>query len=141
MEAKRSIRSYIGVGAALPLAALLALLAAVVCLSFALRGVLASDQVQEYAPFSTREAMSGSSTMEFEAGGFSVYAIVYTVDFEYYVDGKTYRFSLPGGGFVSFTELVEVLGIIGDTDSGNNGDENEPEIIDSFTSDKFPCIL
>lgn len=60
MEAKRSIRSYIGVGAALPLAALLALLAAVVCLSFALRGVLASDQVQEYAPFSTREAMSGS---------------------------------------------------------------------------------
>ena len=46
------------------------------------------------------------------------------VDFEYSVNGKMYQFSLPGGGFVSFTDLVEVLGIIGDTNSGENGDEN-----------------
>ena len=62
-------------------------------------------------------------TIAFEAKEFSVYALVYTVDFEYEVDGKIYQFSLPGGGFVSFTDLVEVLGIIGDTNSEENGDE------------------
>ena len=45
------------------------------------------------------------------------------VDFEYSVNGKMYQFSLPGGGFVSFTDLVEVLGIIGDTKNGENEDE------------------
>ena len=60
----------------------------------------------------------------FKADSFSVYAVVYTVDFEYSVNGKMYQFSLPGGGFVSFTDLVEVLGIIGDT----NSEENEEEI-------------
>ena len=43
--------------------------------------------------------------------GFSVYAIVYTVDFHWEVDGKTYDFSIPGGGYVSFEKLVEVLGV------------------------------
>ena len=40
---------------------------------------------------------------------------IYTVDFHYEVDGKVYDFSIPGGGFVSFTNLVEVLGITDDT--------------------------
>ena len=69
-------------------------------------------------------------TLTFEAGAFSVYAIVYTVDFEYEVDGKMYQFSLPGGGFVSFTDLVEVLGIIGDT----NSEENEAKIEEQITN-------
>ena len=63
-------------------------------------------------------------TIEFMADSFSVYAVVYTVDFEYSVNGKMYQFSLPGGGFVSFTDLVEVLGITGDTNSEEDGDEN-----------------
>ena len=63
-------------------------------------------------------------TIAFEAKEFSVYALVYTVDFEYSVNGKMYQFSLPGGGFVSFTDLVEVLGIIGDTNSEENGSES-----------------
>jgi hypothetical protein len=53
------------------------------------------------------------------------------VDFHYEVNGKEYEFSLRGGGFVSFTDLVEVLGIVGDTNSYNNGDENVPEIADN----------
>ena len=61
--------------------------------------------------------------VEFEAESFSVYGVVYTVDFEYSVNGKMYQFSLPGGGFVSFADLIEVLGIIGDTNSEENGDE------------------
>ncbi len=72
-----------------------------------------------------------TDTLTFEAGAFSVYAIVYTVDFEYSVNGKMYQFSLPGGGFVSFTDLVEVLGIIGDTNSEGNGDETESVIVEN----------
>ena len=65
-------------------------------------------------------------TVEFESDRFSVYGVIgsYTVDFEYSVNGKMYQFSLPGGGFVSLTDLVEVLGIIGDT----NPDKNDEEI-------------
>ena len=62
---------------------------------------------------------------------FSIYAIVYTVDFEYSVNGKMYQFSLPGGGFVSFTDLVEVLGITSDTNSEENRDENGSVIADN----------
>ena len=69
--------------------------------------------------------------VEFEAESFSVYGVVYTVDFEYSVNGKIYQFSLPGGGFVSFTDLVEVLGIIGDTNSDNNGEENNTKITEN----------
>ena len=71
------------------------------------------------------------NAVSFESDSFSVYAIVYTVDFEYSVNGKMYQFSLPGGGYVSFTDLVEVLGITDDTDSGNNGAENETETADN----------
>ena len=69
--------------------------------------------------------------VEFEAEAFSVYGVIYTVDFEYSVNGKMYQFSLPGGGFVSFTDLVEMLGITGDTNSDKNGDENGAEIADN----------
>ena len=70
------------------------------------------------------DGMVNGDTVSFSAEGFSVYGVAYTVDFEYSVNGKMYQFSLPGGGFVSFTDLVEVLGIIGDTNAG----ENEAEI-------------
>ena len=70
------------------------------------------------------ESKVRNDEVSLKTDSFSVYAISYTVDFEYSVNGKMYQFSLPGGGFVSFTDLVEVLGIIGDTNSGENGDEN-----------------
>ena len=53
------------------------------------------------------------------------------VDFQWEVNGKMYEFSLPGGGFVSFTDLVEVLGIISDTNSSNNEVENRTEIVEN----------
>ena len=56
------------------------------------------------------EAEAVGDTVFFDAQGFSVYGVVYTVDFSYSVNGKMYGFSLPGGGFVSFTNLIEVLG-------------------------------
>jgi len=72
----------------------------------------------------TPAATNSPDSISFEADAFSVYAIVYTVDFEYSVNGKMYQFSLPGGGFVSFTDLVEVLGIIIDTYNEENRDKN-----------------
>ena len=47
----------------------------------------------------------------FDAESFSVYALVYTVDFHWEVDGKEYSFSLPGGGFMSFAHLAQILGL------------------------------
>jgi len=61
-------------------------------------------QTQDPAP-------SGESSVFFEAESFSIYAIVYTVDFHYHVDGETYDLSIPGGGFISLEHLVETLGI------------------------------
>ena len=55
------------------------------------------------------------------------------VDFEYSVNGKMYQFSLPGGGFVSFTDLVEVLGINSDTYFAENASENESKANDKDT--------
>ncbi|MBQ9325025.1 MAG: Cna B-type domain-containing protein [Clostridia bacterium] len=51
----------------------------------------------------------------FETDSFSTFVLSYTVDFEYSVNGKMYQFSLPGGGYMTLHQLVEVLGIIGDT--------------------------
>lgn len=53
------------------------------------------------------------SETTFAAESFSVYAVVYTVDFSWEVDGKKYDFSLPGGGYVSFEALMEVLNVVG----------------------------
>lgn len=48
----------------------------------------------------------------FAAESFSVYAIVYTVDFHWEVDGKKYDYSFPGGGYVGLEELMELLGVV-----------------------------
>ena len=56
-----------------------------------------------------------SEAISFKADSFSIYAIVYTVDFEYSVNGKMYQFSLPGGEKIALSELVEVLGILDGT--------------------------
>jgi hypothetical protein len=69
------------------------------------------------------------NAVSFESDSFSVYAIVYTVDFEYSVNGKMYQFSLPGGEKIALSDLIEVLGIIGDT---NNGEKAAFNSVDSF---------
>ncbi|MDO5138537.1 MAG: vWA domain-containing protein, partial [Oscillospiraceae bacterium] len=64
---------------------------------------------------------NNGDTLIFEAEAFSVYAIVYTVDFHYEINGKMYEFSIPGGGFVSLEHIVEVLGIVvSDTNNETN---------------------
>ena len=61
-----------------------------------------------------------ADTLSFDAGSFSVYAIVYTVDFHWEVDGRNYTFTLAGGDSVSLRELVDVLGVIEKDDEQND---------------------
>ena len=68
------------------------------------------------------------SGFTFETDSFSEFVLSYTVDFHYEVNGRTYEFTLPGGGFISFTDLVEVLGIAGGTDNGQNAPDHEAEL-------------
>lgn len=51
----------------------------------------------------------------FAAESFSVYAIVYTVDFHYELDGKLYEYSMAGGDSISLTNLVKAVKL--DTDA------------------------
>lgn len=59
----------------------------------------------------------GLKSLNFTADSFSVYVIVYTVDFEYDVDGKKYTYSMEGDGALSLRELVGILHIAEDPDS------------------------
>ncbi len=65
----------------------------------------------------------GAATVEFTAESFSVYGVIYTVDFYWEVNGKVYEFSMPGGGFLSFEALMEVMGIA-DGNSVDTSDDN-----------------
>lgn len=58
------------------------------------------------------ENETSQKTVAFEADSFSVYAVVYTVDFEYEVDGNTYQYSIAGGESITLSRLAEVLGMI-----------------------------
>ena len=63
--------------------------------------------------------------LSFEANGFSVYGVVYTVDFHYEINGKVYDFSIPGGGFISLEHIVEALGLGTDTQEYPEAEEAE----------------
>ena len=77
----------------------------------------------------------GSATVEFTAESFSVYGVIYTVDFHWEVDGKTYEFSLPGGGFVSLEKLVETLGVAENYAAQVPGDVQPGEAARKFIAD------
>ena len=77
----------------------------------------------------TEISSDGTSNVEFTAEAFSVYGVVYTVDFHWEVDGKVFDCSIPGGGFVSFSDLVEVLGI-----ARTEGENEEIENSDTSVS-------
>ncbi|MBR1814879.1 MAG: VWA domain-containing protein [Lachnospiraceae bacterium] len=48
------------------------------------------------------------------------------VDFRYEVDGKTYEYSMPGGGFVSLGRLIDILGIASQSRNAAQASENTP---------------
>ena len=73
------------------------------------------DVVEESEPEDKAETQTNEEEeadgITVDADSFSIYAIVYTVDFFWEVNGKTYEFSLPGGGYVPFETLMEILGV------------------------------
>ena len=75
--------------------------------------------------------------IQFEAESFSIYGVVYTVDFRWEVDGNVYEFSLAGGNSVSFRELVDVLGVMDTANSAadNNKKSNSHSTVDEFIDD------
>ena len=76
----------------------------------------------------------GQATVEFTAESFSVYGVIYTVDFHWEVDGQTYDFSVPGGEFVSFYNLVKILGIeADDPDTENDEVQDLVNVVESIT--------
>ena len=83
------------------------------------------------------EAEAEGAKVTFEAENFSVYAIVYTVDFHWEVNGKTFEFSIPGGGFVSFRQLAEALGLADQTAQNDQGEtaKNTEEATKQFVED------
>ena len=82
-----------------------------------------------------------NGVVSFEATGFSVYGVFYTVDFAWEVDGETYEFSLNGGGFFRLSELVEALQL---ADAGEQGDSAEQFVSDvanvEFSAPEFVWV-
>ena len=64
----------------------------------------------------------------FTTESFSVFAVVYTVDFHWTVDGKEYEYNMIGGSTVSLHNLIEALGVLENTEYGSAG---------KFTVDDF----
>ena len=54
-----------------------------------------------------RDLPDEADELVFDADQFSVYAIAYTVDFRYDVDGESYDYTLQGGDSVSLRELLQ----------------------------------
>ena len=70
------------------------------------------------------EATQDDETVVFEAEGFSVYGIVYTVDFHYNANGRIFGYGIPGGDCASLRDLLPALGIAVD-DPETDSDEIE----------------
>lgn len=81
------------------------------------------------------EAEKPTEAVTFESDAFSVYAIVYTVDFAYSLDGRAFAYSMEGGTSMKLSALVEALGIIEETSLENGkafvAEVNNVEFTDS----------
>ena len=71
------------------------------------------------------EARESDGTTTFEAQSFSVYGVVYTVDFKY----EEAEYSLPGGGSMLLSELFEALGIEAEVGDVEDVTFSNPELL------------
>ena len=93
------------------------------------------DTAENKEQSETPAATNSPDAISFEADAFSVYAIVYTVDFHYEVNGKMYEFSIPGGGYVTLGQLVEVLGIANNDANSESASDSEENSGDFYAED------
>ena len=82
-------------------------------------------------------ASENAGVTSFEAEQFSVYGVVYTVDFHWNVNGREFEVSVPGGGSISLGALVESLGISATEANGtvDSTDEFVEDVVDVAFSD------
>ena len=90
------------------------------------------------------EIQTTEDAVVFEAESFSVYAVVYTVDFEYSVNGRIYNFSMDGGTTMSFKQLVLELGIAANDEEAEsfinevaNVTFSDPSLVNVYRNSKF----
>ena len=88
------------------------------------------------------DEISKDNTLSFESGSFSVYVLVYTVDFHYEVDGKFFDYSVDGGNAIALSELLDVLSVLKDSDNGKDVSDflNDIESV-SFSDESLVKIL
>ncbi|MBQ9006217.1 MAG: hypothetical protein IJ092_07565, partial [Atopobiaceae bacterium] len=58
------------------------------------------------------DATQEGDTTTFDANGFSVYGVIYTVDFHYEFNGQMYSYGIEGGDTVSLRELLVALNVV-----------------------------
>ena len=93
-------------------------------------------EVVEQLDASELDTALAISELAFEADSFTVYAVAYTVDFEYSVNGETYQFSLPGGEKIALSRLIEVLGVCEGTKNGEKAANSKTyESVQEFMAD------
>ncbi len=84
------------------------------------------------------------ASTEFEADSFSVYAVVYTVDFAWEVEGKTYKYALSGGNAISLKSLLEALKVTNDSEAFvaevKNVEFSDPELVWVGKADKDTTV-
>ena len=76
--------------------------------------------------------MSGTA---FAAESFSVYGIVYTVDFHYDTDEQTYDYSIEGGSSVLLSELLEELEVEVSVEDVADVSFSDPELVETTQED------
>ena len=92
---------------------------------FALYHIVDGEAVPVEGEFAYDEA-GRAIGMAFETDSLSPFAVTYyTVDFHWQANGKTYKIVLPGGGFASFSKLVEVLGV---AENGTQADSSDVSV-------------
>ncbi|MBE6726425.1 MAG: VWA domain-containing protein [Ruminococcaceae bacterium] len=95
-------------------------------------------QEENAATFTAEPATVTSSeagTVSFVATGFSVYGVVYTVDFSYEVDGKEFEYCITGGSGIGLSDLLPVLGVI--TDNPETEENEVWSFIDNIKTAEF----
>lgn len=89
--------------------------------------------VDEEAGDGTEEAV------KFTAESFSVYGVVYTVDFHYDFNGKSYEFTIPGGGAATLEQILEAADLTNaEAGTAENGSSASAEkVLANITDVKF----
>ena len=93
------------------------------------------EEGTEVLDVTTEESKEGIENVSFTADSFSVYGVVYTVDFTWEVDGKEYVYSLIGGSPIGLRNLIEFLGVFEKSQIKTTDNKNNERTVEDFIND------